>query len=147
MSSLPVHTPANVSIYFQAGYQKQEFPAEGDYLEGDVVDEAKLLSFIKKKAFNHPPKTGKRLAVEKKPKAAGKLGAAKAKRKRTDRQEETIKPEVGTDSKEDGDSGLMISYNTVKGYCSANNELWDQQVACRLHIGPRPYNDAIKRSK
>ncbi len=51
------------------------------------------------------------------------------------------------DAISDGDedaSDLVLQYNTVRGYISAINELWEHQTAHKLHSAPRPYRVAIK---
>jgi hypothetical protein len=41
-------------------------------------------------------------------------------------------------------SDLMLMYNTVRGYCSAINELWAYQTSLGLHSAERPQRVALK---
>ena len=55
--------------------------------------------------------------------------------------------DADADAINDGDedaSDLVLQYNTVRGYISAINELWEHQTAHKLHSAPRPYRVAIK---
>jgi len=55
--------------------------------------------------------------------------------------------DADADAISDGDedaSDLVLQYNTVRGYISAINELWEHQTAHKLHSAPRPYRVAIK---
>jgi hypothetical protein len=57
--------------------------------------------------------------------------------------------DADADAISDGDedaSDLVLQYNTVRGYISAINELWEHQTAHKLHSAPRPYRVAIKVS-
>jgi hypothetical protein len=49
-----------------------------------------------------------------------------------------------TDDGDEDASDLVLQYNTVRGYISAINELWEHQTAHKLHSAPKPYRVAIK---
>jgi len=40
-------------------------------------------------------------------------------------------------------SDLVLMYNTVRGYCSAINELWAYQTSLGLHLANRPQRVAM----
>lgn len=84
----------------------------------DYVDEGKLLLFIKDEVASRPPRKGRRLEAKRKRKRKGEP-AFQSKRR---------KGESGAFCVEEGDddeacSKLVLIYNTVRGYCSAINEL------------------------
>lgn len=131
------------------------FQEGGQYLPGDYVDEGKLLLFIKDQVASRPPRKGQRLKAEQ----------ASRKRKREQscsrpakcrRGVQGIVPASGTgsgsssgdeDEDEEAASSLMLMYNTVRGYCSAINELWAHQTSRGLHTAPRPQRVALTALK
>ena len=44
-------------------------------------------------------------------------------------------------------SDLVLMYNTVRGYCSAVNELWAHQTSMGLHSADRPQRVALTALK
>lgn len=44
-------------------------------------------------------------------------------------------------------SDLLLLYNSVRGYCSAINELWAHQTSRGLHTAPRPQKVALTALK
>jgi hypothetical protein len=136
------------------------FKEGGKYLPKDYVDEGKLLLFIKEEVASRPPRRGRRLAAEKerKRKAASGLKPSETlkRRKKRPTDELLFKGDVADDlddlalDSEDDDepcSDLVLMYNTVRGYCSAINELWAHQTSLGLHAADRPQRVALTALK
>ena len=125
------------------------FQEDGQYLPGDYVDEGKLLLFMKDEVASRPPRKSQRLRAEqasrKRTRAESQPGQAKRQRGL-----QGARPAGGGSSSSGGDSNdeedaasssLMLMYNTVRGYCSAINELWAHQTSrqgCRWMDGYPP---------
>ena len=120
---------------------------------------------MQEEVVNRPPKTGQRLKLEKKRKAAAKqTGKSKEKQAVVEcavepplnpaladptavpgaRGEAAIEEKVKEEEEEEEQSTLLLYYNTVRTYVSAVNELWDYQHARNLVTGGRPKGVAIK---
>jgi hypothetical protein len=132
------------------------FAEGGKYLPGDYVDEGKLLLFIKKEVASRPPRRGARLEAEKQRKrqasSAQKSKSSKRRKGPTDNLPTdgmTAADGVIDDGNEDDEScsDLVLMYNTVRGYCSAINELWAHQVSRGLHSASRPQRVAMTALK
>lgn len=131
------------------------FQEGGQYLPGDYVDEGKLLLFIKDEVASRPPRQGQRLNAEratKKRRAGSYVGPAKRQRGPQGPRPSSgsrSRSGSGDDDDDDDDTGssLMLMYNTVRGYCSAINELWAQQTSRGLHTAPRPQRVALAALK
>jgi hypothetical protein len=104
------------------------------------VDEGKLLLFIKDEVASRVPRRGRRLNAEKERKSKGK-GKRRAesllqlsqprKRQRGGLASATTSANTSTSAlpvlegeDDESCSDLVLMYNTVRGYCSAINELW-----------------------
>lgn len=138
------------------------FAPGGQCLPYDWVDEGKLLLFVMEEVVSRAPRSGQRLIAARKRKAAGADDAPRKRRHQLDKKdkEEEEEEEGGLEDaagrqllteqaaadgeSEDDDAGIVLMYNTVRGYISAINELWAHQVAQKLHNAPRPQNVAIK---
>jgi len=104
------------------------------------------------------PRSGPRLKAERKRKMAARSDRA---RKRKNHTGERVEGDVpagaeGDDvanaaySSNDEDiagSDICIQYNTVRGYVSAINELWQTQTSQGLNSAPRPQGIAMKALK
>ena len=137
----------------QVWCKRMGFKEGGKYLPGDYIDEGKLLLFIKDEVASRAPKKGRRLKAER-----------QRKRKR---QAESLLPPLQPLKQrrgpaaaiataipvlEEGDddeacSDLVLMYNTVRGYCSAVNELWAHQTSLGLHSAARPQRVALTALK
>jgi Centromere DNA-binding protein complex CBF3 subunit, domain 2 len=104
------------------------------------VDEGKLLLFIKEEVASRPPRKGRRLKAERKRKSKSEH-ATRKKRK----GESGAILEEGDD--DEACSELVLMYNTVRGYCSAINELWAHQTSQGYHSAERPQRVAMKALK
>jgi hypothetical protein len=143
------------------------FAEGGKYLPGDYVDEGKLLLFIKEVA-SRPPRRGARLEAEKRRKRqAPSTQEPKSSKRKKGRKGPTDRPPIdgptdgpadgatavdGTLDDDDDDddescSDLVLMYNTVRGYCTAINELWAHQVSRGLHSASRPQKVAMTALK
>jgi hypothetical protein len=137
------------------------FQEGGQYLPGDYVDEGKLLLFIKDEVASRAPRKGQRLKAEQARKRKGPApGPRPAKRRRgalslglegrgSGTEDDS---EGGSNGNSDGDDGgpasdLLLMYNSVRGYCSAINELWAHQTSRGLHTAPRPQRVALTALK
>ena len=123
----------------------QGFPPGGQYLPGDWVDEGKLLLFIKEEVATRAPRSGIRLAEERKRKAGSQAAQPPKRRKGVSRA--TVDPRShliveGEDDEEQSD--LVLMYNSVRGYVSAIKELWSYQTSQGLHSAPQPKRVALK---
>jgi hypothetical protein len=160
----------------------------GQQLPGDLVDEGKLLLFMKEEVVSRAPKKGARVTKQRKRRAAG-AGTAKhntvIKRRRlvsgieprpprvtrpasrpsvrsrplTGLLEDTI--EVATwaagaevedqDPAADeallGEEDLQLQYNTIRGYISAIQRLYEEQKSRNMNPAPRPQGIALKALK
>lgn len=137
------------------------FAPGGQCLPYDWVDEGKLLLFVMEEVVSRAPRSGQRLIAARKRKAAGADDAPRKRRHQLDKKDKEDEEEEGgledaagrqllteqaaaDGESEDDDAGIVLMYNTVRGYISAINELWAHQVAQKLHNAPRPQNVAIK---
>jgi hypothetical protein len=115
---------------------------DGSPLPGDLVDEGKLLLFMTGIA-KRPPRTGKRLVAEQKRQAA--VAAAAAATGRDPDESDYYEPDP------DGDgfivSRLQLQYNSVRGYISAIQRLYEEQKTRGLNPAPRPQGIALKALK
>lgn len=125
------------------------FPPGGQYLPGDWVDEGKLLLFIKEEVASRSPRKGKRLAEEKKRKAAsqgqcqGQPGLKRA-RSAAGPSAQSVSHLIVEGEDDDEQSDLVLMYNSVRVYVSAIKELWSFQTSQGLHNAPQPYRVALK---
>src|SRR5579859_3587895 len=105
------------------------FKEGGKYLPGDYVNKGKLLLFIRDKVASQAPKRGRRLDAKKKrqkQKARSPLPPSlPPKQRRGQAGAIPVLLEEGDD--DESCSDLVLMYNTVRGYCSAVNELWAHQ--------------------
>ena len=110
-------------------------PWDGSPLPGDLVDEGKLLLFMTAIA-KRAPRTGKRLAAEQKRQAAAAAAADES---------DYYEPDL------DGDgfifSRLKLQYNSVRGYISAIQRLYEEQKTRGQNPAPRPQGIALKALK
>jgi len=122
----------------------------GEFLPYDWVDEGKLLLFMKSKVAERAPRTGSRLAAERKRGPTDELERSTTQTKRRTQGPVVNVEEVpgafrASDSEDDGPkSELFLMYNSVRGYVSAIMEIWSHQVSTKLHSSPRPHNIAVK---
>ena len=131
-------------------WREVQFTWKGSLPE-DLVDEGKLFSFIREAAAR-APKVGKRVTKQKKERAA--------KRQRIEVGKDTIV--VGgtvtgeeEEEEEEGEEGgikpeqqrLTLQYNTVRGYISAVQRLYDQQKSLGVNPRPRPQGLATEAIK
>ena len=131
------------------------FQKGGQYLPGDYVDEGKLLLFIKDEVASRAPRKGPRLKAEqarRKTKRQGPgPGPAKRQRGALGPRPEGSESSGAEDEDEDKDDepalDLLLMYNSVRGYCSAINELWAHQTSRGLHAAPRPQRVALTALK
>src|SRR3954464_9167691 len=109
------------------------FKEGGKYLPGDYVDEGKLLLFIKDEVASRAPRRGRRLDAERqrKRKAESPLQPSRPPKQRRGHADAIPILEEGDD--DESCSDLVLMYNTVRGYCSAVNELWAHQTSLGLH--------------
>jgi hypothetical protein len=92
---------------------------------------------------SRPPRKGRRLEAERE-----RRWKRKAEQEPT-RPKKRRKRELAADPIEERDddeacSDLVLLYNTVRGYCSALNELWAHQTSLGLHSADRPQRVALK---
>lgn len=139
----------------------------GQTLPGDLVDEGKLLLFMRDEVVNRAPKTGKRLAAERKRKAA-QLAAGGPAQKKQRRQGsfgpfshtsqtnpdgnllEEEQEEGEEEEEEEGDtfhSELKLQYNSIRGYISAIQKLFEEQQNEGMNPAPRPQGLLLKTLK
>src|SRR5467141_1902309 len=143
------------------------FAEGGKHLPGDYVDEGKLLLFIKEEVASRPPRRGARLEAEKRRKrqASSTQEPKSSKRKKGKGPTDSPPTDDPTDGPADGAtavdgalddddddddescSDLVLMYNTVRGYCTAINELWAHQVSRGLHSASRPQKVAMTALK
>ena len=128
------------------------FKEGGKYLPGDYVDEGKLLLFIRDEVASRAPRQGRRLNAEKKRRKRKaesllppSLPPPKQRRGQAGAIPVPVLPEEGDD--DESCSDLVLMYNTVRGYCSAVNELWAHQTSLGLHSAPRPQRVALTALK
>lgn len=127
------------------------------------MDEGKLLLFIKDEVASRAPRRGRRLNAEKERKSKGK-GKRRAesplqlsqprKRQRGGPASATASANTSTSAlpvlegeDDESCSDLVLMYNTVRGYCSAINELWAHQTSLGLHSADRPQRVALTALK
>ena len=110
-------------------------PWDGSPLPGDLVDEGKLLLFMTAMA-KRAPRTGKRLTAEQKRRAAAQ---------RDPNESDYYEPDL------DGEgfvfSQLKLQYNSVRGYISAIQRLYEEQKTRGQNPAPRPQGIALKALK
>lgn len=121
------------------------------------MDEGKLLLFIKDEVASRAPRRGRRLNAEKerKSKGKGKRRAESPLQLSQPRKRQRGGPASASASAlpvlegEDDEScsDLVLMYNTVRGYCSAINELWAHQTSLGLHSADRPQRVALTALK
>ncbi|KJZ68132.1 hypothetical protein HIM_12477 [Hirsutella minnesotensis 3608] len=124
---------------------------QGQQLPGDLVDEGKLLLFMKDVVVSRPPRKGKRVTDEKK----RHLESQEVKRavKRRKMHPDTIFVDGGgSEYESDSDvesfeSTLRLQYNTVRGYVSAIQKLYDEQKSRGVNPAARPQDVALKALK
>jgi len=105
------------------------------------------LLFIKDEVANRTPKKGRRLNAEKqqrKRKAESPLPPLLPPKQRK-RHTDALPILEGDD--DESCSDLVLMYNTVRGYCSAINELWAHQTSLGLHSADRPQRVAMTALK
>jgi hypothetical protein len=126
------------------------FKEGGKYLPRDYVDEGKLLLFIKDEVASRAPRKGRRLDAERqrqrKRKAESPLPALLPPKQRRGHVGPITLPVLEGDDDE-ACSDLVLMYNTVRGYCSAINELWARQTSLGLHSAARPQRVALTALK
>ena len=117
------------------------------------MDEGKLLLFIKDEVASRAPRKGRRLNAEKERKGKGKRRAESPlqpsrprKRQRGGPASASALPVLEGEDDESC-SDLVLMYNTVRGYCSAINELWAHQTSLGLHSADRPQRVALTALK
>jgi hypothetical protein len=123
------------------------FKEGGKYLPGDYVDEGKLLLFIKDEVASRAPRKGRRLNAERQRKRKAESPSQPSpppKRRRGHAGAISILEEGDDD---ESCSDLVLMYNTVRGYCSAINELWAHQTSLGLHSADRPQRVALTALK
>jgi len=110
------------------------------------VDEGKLLLFIKDEVASRAPRKGRRLNAERerKRKAKSPLPSLLLLKRRRGHAS-TIPIVEGED--DESCSDLVLMYNTVRGYCSAINELWAHQTSLGLYSADRPQRVALTALK
>jgi hypothetical protein len=114
------------------------------------VDEGKMLLFIKDEVASRAPKRGRRLDAEKqrqrKRRAESALPPSLPLKQRRGHVGAIAMPVLEGDDDESC-SDLVLMYNTVRGYCSAINELWAHQTSLGLHSAARPQRVALTALK
>jgi hypothetical protein len=109
--------------------------------------------FIKDEVASRAPRKGQRLKAElaKRKRERPGPGSRPAKRRRAAL---SLGLEGSASSTEDDEgeedepaSDLLLLYNSVRGYCSAINELWAHQTSRGLHTAPRPQRVALTALK
>jgi hypothetical protein len=132
------------------------FRPGGNHLPWDWVGEGKLLLFINEEVAARPPRKSSRVKAEKKRKATAKLAKGEKKRVKSTAKGGEMEDEEHKDNGGDNDarifegdddddcSELLLTYNSVRGYVSAINELWAHQTSKGLHNAPQPQRVAIK---
>jgi hypothetical protein len=131
------------------------FRPGGEYLLYDWVDEGKLLLFMKTEVAERAPRTGSRLASERKRRLENEPEGSKKQGKRRKQEAGTMAEEaegVSAPGAPDGRgdepaSKLQLMYNLVRGYVFAIMELWTHQVSTKLHSLPSPHNVTVKALK
>jgi hypothetical protein len=116
------------------------------------VDEGKLLLFIKDEVASRAPRKGRRLKAERQRKDKGKGKRQAESPLPSSRPLKQRRGHAGMPVLEEGDddeacSDLVLMYNTVRGYCSAINELWAHQTSLGLHSAARPQRVALTALK
>jgi hypothetical protein len=127
------------------------FKEGGKYLPGDYVDEGKLLLFIKDEVASRAPRRGRRLDAERqrqrKRKAELPLPPSLPPKQRRGHAGGAIPVLLEEGDDDESCSDLVLMYNTVRGYCSAVNELWAHQTSLGLHSADRPQRVALTALK
>ena len=100
---------------------------------------------------SRPPRKGQRLkneqASRKRKWAESRLGPAKRQRGLQGAVPASGGSSSGSEDEDEAGSSLMLMYNSVRGYCSAINELWAHQTSRGLHTAPRPQRVALQALK
>ena len=122
------------------------FKEGGKYLPADFVDEGKLLLFIKDEVASRAPRKGRRLDAERQRKRKAELPLQPSLPLKQRRGHSGAIPVLEGDDDESC-SDLVLMYNTVRGYCSAINELWAHQTSLGLHSADRPQRVALTALK
>ncbi|XP_044721679.1 centromere DNA-binding protein complex CBF3 subunit [Hirsutella rhossiliensis] len=113
---------------------------QGQQLPGDLVDEGKLLLFMKEVVASRPPKKGKRVADERKRHLEAQEAKRAVKRRRAP-SDTIVVGGGGSEYESDSDlelyeSTLKLQYNTVRGYVSAIQKLYDEQKSRESILRP-----------
>ncbi|KAM4062622.1 centromere DNA-binding protein complex CBF3 subunit, domain 2 domain-containing protein [Hirsutella rhossiliensis] len=159
MEGKPACAPCNLHEWCQANWPAipDVWPAsvpQGQQLPGDLVDEGKLLLFMKEK--------GKRVADERKRHLEAQEAKRAVKRRRAPSAHHTntqlppadtiVVGGGGSEYESDSDlelyeSTLKLQYNTVRGYVSAIQKLYDEQKSRGVNPAARPQGVALKALK
>lgn len=135
----------------QAWCAKYAWPEGGKYVPGDLVDEGKLLLFIREEVATRPPRRGRRLIAEKRRRAEVKAKRQKKRRKKRGAEwiagDEEVEDENDGEAEDDDSSDLFLMYNTVRRYVSAINALWRIQTSKGLQNSPMPVMVALNALK
>jgi hypothetical protein len=110
------------------------------------VDEGKLLLFIKDEVASRAPRKGRRLDAKRQRKRKAELPLQPLLPRKQRRGDAGAIPILEGDDDESC-SDLVLMYNTVKGYCSAINELWAYQTSLGLYSADRPQRVALTALK
>ena len=105
--------------------------------------------FIKDEVASRAPRKGQRLKAElaKRKRERPGPGSRPAKRRRAalslglEGSASSIEDDEGEEDEPALD--LLLLYNSIRGYCSAINELWVHQTSRGLHTAPRPQRVAL----
>ncbi|KAM4062386.1 centromere DNA-binding protein complex CBF3 subunit, domain 2 domain-containing protein [Hirsutella rhossiliensis] len=156
MEGKPACAPCNLHEWCQANWPAipDVWPAsvpQGQQLPGDLVDEGKLLLFMKEVVASRPPKKGKRVADERRRHLEAQEAKRAVKRRRAPsaHHSNTQLPPAdtivvgggGSEYESDSDlelyeSTLKLQYNTVRGYVSAIQKLYDEQKSRESILRP-----------
>ncbi|KAK4118068.1 hypothetical protein N657DRAFT_584317, partial [Parathielavia appendiculata] len=125
-----------------------ELYVPGRPLPDDLVDEGKLLLFMADEVVSRAPRTGSRVAQErrKRREAGAAGGVAKRKKKLQDHGQDEDEVPAADSGDEEGsfESSLKLQYNTVRSYVSAIQKLYDIQRTRGMNPAPRPQGVALK---
>ena len=114
------------------------------------MDEGKLLLFIKDEVASRAPKKGRRLTAERQRKRKAEsllLPSSRPLKRQQGHTGGAIAVPVLEGDDDGSCSDLVLLYNTVRGYCSAVNELWAHQTSLGLHSAARPQRVALTALK
>ncbi|KAK4248923.1 hypothetical protein C7999DRAFT_39914 [Corynascus novoguineensis] len=123
----------------------------GRPLPGDLVNEGKLLLFMKAEVVTRAPRKGARLKKQRKRRLDAAVAIEKAAPAKRQRRDEIV---GATEFEEDDDDepviatpSLELAYKSVRTYISVIQRLYDERKSRHINPAPRPQGIALKAVK